>query len=99
MAASWAAVPSRYDWGRMMIGRRSWWVLSVYVVVAFLAVAPRSDAQGTTGAATIAGVVKDASGAVIPGITVEAASPALIERARSATTDAQGQYKIIQLPP
>jgi len=45
-------------------------------------------AQAETG--TIAGVVRDASGAVIPGVTVEAASPALIERVRSATTDSQG---------
>ncbi|HEV3139341.1 MAG TPA: carboxypeptidase-like regulatory domain-containing protein, partial [Vicinamibacterales bacterium] len=47
----------------------------------------------------IAGSVKDATGALLPGVTVEAASPALIERVRSATTDAQGQYKIIDLRP
>src|SRR6478752_2063519 len=47
----------------------------------------------------IAGVVKDTSGAVIPGVTVEAASPALIERVRSAITDSQGQYKIVDLRP
>jgi carboxypeptidase family protein len=50
----------------------------------------------TTG---IAGVVRDTSGAVLPGVTVEAASPALIERVRSATTDSQGQYKILDLRP
>jgi hypothetical protein len=50
-------------------------------------------------AAGIAGVVRDASGAVLPGVTVEAASPALIERTRTATTDAQGQYKILDLRP
>jgi hypothetical protein len=47
----------------------------------------------------IAGVVKDTTGAVLPGVTVEVASPALIERTRSAVTDAQGQYKILDLRP
>src|SRR3979490_555825 len=47
----------------------------------------------------IAGVVKDTSGAVMPGVTVEAASPALIERVRSVGTDGQGQYKIVHLRP
>jgi hypothetical protein len=47
----------------------------------------------------IAGVVKDTTGAVLPGVTVEVASPALIERVRSAVTDAQGQYKILELRP
>jgi hypothetical protein len=47
----------------------------------------------------IAGVVKDTTGAVLPGVTVEAASPALIERTRTAVTDQQGQYKIIDLRP
>jgi len=49
--------------------------------------------------ASIAGVVKDASGAVLPGVTVEAASPALIEKARSVVTDGTGQYKIVDLRP
>ena len=40
--------------------------------------------------ASIAGVVKDASGAVLPGVTVEATSPVLIEKARTAVTDADG---------
>ncbi len=49
--------------------------------------------------ATIAGSVKDASGAVLPGVTVEAASPALIEKTRTAVTDGEGQFKIIDLRP
>jgi hypothetical protein len=49
--------------------------------------------------ASIAGVVKDASGAVLPGVTVEAASPALIEKVRSVVTDGNGQYKVIDLRP
>src|ERR1700722_12459306 len=52
-------------------------------------------AQGQTG--TIAGTVKDATGAVLPGVTVEAASPALIEKTRTVVTDGQGEYKIIDL--
>src|SRR5687768_15568704 len=49
--------------------------------------------------ATIAGVVRDASGAVLPGVNVEASSPALIEKVRSVVTDGTGQYKIIELSP
>src|SRR3954470_6001193 len=47
----------------------------------------------------IAGVVKDTSGAVLPGVTVEIASDVLIEKTRSAVTDTDGQYKIIDLRP
>src|SRR5262252_848736 len=49
--------------------------------------------------ASISGVVKDSSGAVLPGVTVEAASPALIEKVRSATADGSGQYHIENLRP
>jgi hypothetical protein len=45
------------------------------------------------------GVVKDTSGAVLPGVTVEAASPVLIEKVRSVTTDSNGSYKIENLRP
>src|SRR5262249_49608166 len=47
----------------------------------------------------IAGTVKDTSGAVLPGVTVEASSPALIEKIRSAVTDGSGQFKIEALRP
>jgi hypothetical protein len=49
--------------------------------------------------ASITGVVRDASGAVLPGVTVEASSPALIEKVRSVVTDGTGQYRIIDLRP
>ena len=49
--------------------------------------------------AVIAGSVKDPSGAVLPGVTVEAASPELIERIRTAVTDGTGQYRIEDLRP
>src|SRR5690242_18008706 len=50
-------------------------------------------------AQSLAGVVRDASGAVLPGVTVEAASPALIEKVRSTSTDSTGQYRITDLRP
>lgn len=49
--------------------------------------------------ASLTGTVKDSAGAVLPGVTVEASSPALIEKVRSATTDGSGQYRIIDLRP
>jgi hypothetical protein len=47
----------------------------------------------------LAGVVKDTSGAVLPGVTVEASSSSLIEKVRSAVTDGTGQYRITELTP
>jgi len=49
--------------------------------------------------ATLAGVARDTSGAVLPGVTVEAASPVLIEKVRTATTDETGRYSIPDLRP
>jgi len=49
--------------------------------------------------ASIVGAVKDSSGAVLPGVTVEATSPALIEKVRSAVTDGTGRYRIENLQP
>jgi hypothetical protein len=56
-------------------------------------------AAAAQSGSAIAGVARDASGAVMPGVTVEAASPALIEKVRSAVTDAAGRYNIINLRP
>lgn len=53
--------------------------------------------SATTGG--IAGVVRDTTGAVIPGVTVETSSPALIERVRTVVTDQQGNYTIVDLRP
>ena len=47
----------------------------------------------------VTGTVRDASGAVLPGVTVEASSPALIEKTRTAVTDGSGQYRIVDLRP
>src|SRR4051812_34934650 len=53
----------------------------------------------TYAQATLAGVVRDASEGVLPGVTVEASSPNLIEKARNAVTDSTGQYRITELAP
>jgi hypothetical protein len=58
-----------------------------------------STSFAQTAQGTIAGVVRDTTGAVLPGVTVEASSPALIEKVRSAVTDGEGQYKIVELRP
>src|SRR5262245_58126861 len=47
--------------------------------------------------ASITGVVRDSSGAVLPGVTVEASSDVLIEKVRSAVTDGSGTYRIVDL--
>jgi hypothetical protein len=49
--------------------------------------------------ASITGTVKDTSGGVLPGVTVEAASPALIEKVRTVVTDSNGRYQIVDLRP
>src|SRR5688572_20012005 len=66
------------------------WLLSVCVLLALAVV---------YGQASIAGVVRHTSGAVLLGVTVEAASPALIEQVRSVATDGTGQYRIVDLRP
>ena len=67
------------------------------VVFSMLLVPAVASAQAENG--SLAGVARDASGAVLPGVTVEAASPALIEKVRTAVTDNQGQYRIVELRP
>jgi hypothetical protein len=66
------------------------------IVVAIILLTPLESAAQTTG---IAGRLTDVSGAVLPGVTVEASSPALIERTRSVVTDGEGLYKIVDLRP
>src|SRR5438132_3659643 len=69
-------------------------MMRIAVVFALWVVATDLWAQST---GSIAGLVTDSSGAVVPGVTVEASSPALIERTRSAVTDAQGRYEVVAL--
>ncbi len=66
----------------------------LFVLVVLLIVPSAAYAQ-----AAINGTVRDSSGAVLPGVTVEASSSALIEKVRTAVTDATGQYRIIDLRP
>src|SRR5687768_7083310 len=68
----------------------------LFVTLSLLAFPHTALAQGL---ATIAGVVRDTSGAVLPGVTVEAASPALIEKVRTVVSDGGGQYRIVDLRP
>jgi carboxypeptidase family protein len=63
----------------------------VIILGALACTAPAATAQ------TIAGTVRDGTGAVMPGVTVEAASPALIEKVRTVVTDGTGQYRIVNL--
>ena len=65
-------------------------------VLAF-ALAPLTAAAQSTGA--IAGIVRDTSGGVLPGVTVEASSPALIEGVRAGVTDGSGNYQVVALRP
>src|SRR5258706_11139059 len=67
---------------------------SAVLLVLFLLLPAAAFAQ-----AAITGIVKDASGAVLPGVTVEAASPVLIEKVRAVVTDDTGQYRIVDLRP
>ena len=68
-------------------------------LVVVLSLIPASVLAQGASTATIAGVVRDSSGAVLPGVTVEAASPALIEKIRSTATDERGQYRLPDLRP
>jgi hypothetical protein len=70
-------------------------LISAIVITIYVALMP-SVASAQSG---FAGIVKDTTGAILPGVTVEASSPALIEGRRSAVTDERGQYKIVDLRP
>ena len=69
------------------------------VTVFLLALSVLLLPNATSAQSSITGVVRDGSGAVLPGVTVEATSPALIEGSRTAVTDAQGTYRIVDLRP
>src|SRR4249919_1991928 len=76
--------------GELMHKLRAWFSALVLLVL----VPAAAFAQ-----ASISGVVKDASGAILPGVTVEVASPVLIEKTKSAVSDGAGQYRIVDLRP
>ena len=74
-------------------------LLKCLAMVCGLALVPAAGNAQSLSSGTIGGVVRDESGGVLPGVTVEAASPALIEKVRSAVTDDRGIYRIIDLRP
>ena len=70
---------------------------TVLVVLAVIAlVVPTASAQQASG---IGGIVRDSAGLAMPGVSVEAASPALIEKIRSVVTDSEGRYSLVDLRP
>jgi molybdopterin synthase catalytic subunit len=74
---------------------RSFLVRTFWLVLATLVLLPAmARAQSV-----FTGTVKDTSGAIMPGVTVEAASPVLIEKVKTAITDEKGQYRIVDLRP
>ena len=81
-----------------MINRRfaCWVYAGVLVALGLIGSQEAALAQSASG---IAGIVRDSSGAVLPGVTVEAASPALIEGARTTVTGTNGTFQITDLRP
>src|SRR6478752_3884791 len=75
-----------------MNGRSLWQLSAALVCVA--ALPTLAHAQSAIG-----GTVKDATGAVLPGVTVEAASPVLIEKTKTVSTDGEGKYQVVDLRP
>src|SRR5882724_5032971 len=84
--------------GRKLMVRTNIVAFYLSVITGVVLWSPAASAQQAT-ASGIAGVVRDTSGAVLPGVTVEAASPALIEKVRTVVTDGQGRYNITELRP
>ncbi len=74
---------------------RKFFVRTLLLVLASLVLLPAA----ARAQSVFTGTVKDTSGAVMPGVTVEAASPVLIEKVKSAVTDENGQYRIVDLRP
>src|SRR5215471_2842372 len=69
-------------------------LIGLLVVVAIL-----GAGAGVATAQSLAGTVRDTSGAVLPGVSIEASSPALITKVRTGVSDELGQYRIPDLPP
>ncbi len=70
------------------------WRIGLALLVCLMAWPSMARAQSA-----ISGLVRDTSGAVMPGVTVEVSSPALIEKTRSVVTDGEGRYQIVDLRP
>ncbi len=74
------------------------WIVMGWLMAGLLALPATVNGQGATQA-SITGIVRDTSGAVLPGVAVEASSDVLIERVRVGITDDTGRYRITGLPP
>ena len=74
-------------------------IKQVYIALIGLVCVPGGLPAAAHAQSAIGGTVKDTSGAVLPGVTVEVSSDVLIEKTRSVSTDAQGEYKIVDLRP
>jgi len=79
-----------------MMGR---FVREAWIAVAVLVLAAGLASAQSTNLGAIAGVVKDATGGVMPGVTVEVTSPTMLERSRTVVTDGEGLYKVLDLRP
>ena len=71
----------------------------VIICVSILTLLPAVARAQAVTTGSIAGLVRDTSGAVLPGVTAEAASPSLIEKVRTVVTDGEGRYNIVDLRP
>ncbi len=85
----------RTGWPAGLFTHRGRLLIRAGVAVLMVALLPSLAAAQ----ASVAGTVRDASGAVLPGVTVEVSSPVLIQKVRMALTDGSGQYRITELPP
>lgn len=79
-------------------GRRRWWVAALRVLVLMTTAVPAATAQDTLQNATVLGTVNDATGGALPGVQVEITGAAL-QQARTAITEASGEYRLPSLPP
>jgi hypothetical protein len=71
----------------------------LFATLGVLLFVPVMSIAQTAVSGSIAGTVRDTTGAVLPGVTIEASSPALIEKVRVAVTDDSGQFKLVDLRP
>ena len=69
------------------------------VAILFVVLVIASNVASAQVLGSVTGVVRDPSGAVLPGVVVEATSPVLIEKVRSVVSDGSGQYRIVDLRP
>src|SRR5918993_3640438 len=77
---------------------RCTWIVTGWLMAGLLALPANVNGQGATQA-SMTGIVRDTSGAVLPGVTVEVSSDVLIEKVRVGITDDTGRYRIASLPP